>query len=198
MVKKTAPDIYKQNPKPVAKPTSAYLRSRGAAVALLRWIDIGDTPISVVLMHGLNFAREKSSDGTSIDMVRPGLKMEGSDGKRISEIMSLLKLPGVDRTQAVADWLLSVWVMKTGNSMSGNTMYGNTRAGNTRDGNTRTGDSRSEKSTKSKQASSSGGARRPVAKNVSNAEKATPSTSLPKKHPTVVIRKTRSIPKICL
>jgi len=116
MRKKHAPEQYAAKPKiVVVKSTAAPLShpALGVAKVLVGWMERGGVPPSIILLHGLHFARSPENDGLSVDTYSPQLKMQGTDNKGISAILDALARPQVDKTQVIAAWLQSVWVKKS-------------------------------------------------------------------------------------
>jgi hypothetical protein len=116
MKQKRAPDQYAAKPKPVVvKPTTTPIEhpALGVAKQLVSWLDRGGTPPSIILLHGLHFARSRDNDGHPVDTYRPHLIMQGTDSKTISEIMDALALPQANKIRLIAAWLQSNWVKKS-------------------------------------------------------------------------------------
>ena len=116
MRKKHAPEQYAAKPKIVAVTSSvapSMPPALGAAKLLVRWMEKGGVPTSVILLHGLYFARSAEDDGLPVDTYRPQLKMHGTDNKVISAVLDTLARPQADRTQVIAAWLQSIWVKKS-------------------------------------------------------------------------------------
>ncbi len=116
MRKKHAPDQYAPKPKtvtvkPVAAPTEHP--ALDAAKQLVNWLDSGGVPPSIILLHGLHFARNPKNDGLPVDTLRPHLVMQGTDSKDISGVMDALAIPRADKTGVIAAWLKSNWVKKS-------------------------------------------------------------------------------------
>ena len=65
----------------------------GVAQGLVRWLERGEVPPSVILLHGLHLARSPENDGLPVDTYRPQLKMQGTDSKAISKILDALARP---------------------------------------------------------------------------------------------------------
>ena len=115
MKKKHPPEQYAAKPKvEVVKPIAAPVAhpSLRVAKALVDWMDRGGVPPSIILLHGLHFARSAEIDDIPVDTLRPLLKMQGTEGKAISEIMDALARPQAHKIQIIAAWLQSVWVKK--------------------------------------------------------------------------------------
>jgi len=85
----------------------------GVAQALVRWLEQGGVPPSVILLHGLHWARSPESDGLPVDTYRPQLKMQGTDSKAITEIMDAMAHPQAVKTRVIETWPQSNWVNKT-------------------------------------------------------------------------------------
>ena len=115
MIKKRAPEQYAAKPKIVAVKSSIALSvpALGVAKTLVSWMARGGVPPSIILLHGLHFARSPENDGLPVDTYRPQLTMQGTDNKAISAILDALARPQADKTQVVAAWLQSVWVKKS-------------------------------------------------------------------------------------
>jgi hypothetical protein len=101
-----APGVHGSS-RPVAHPSYAV------AKALIGWMDKGGVPPSIVLLHGLHFARSREYDGNPVDTYQPQLKMQGDDNKVIAAMLDTLSRPQTDKVQLVATWLKSVWVNKS-------------------------------------------------------------------------------------
>jgi hypothetical protein len=115
MKKKHAPEQYEAKPKTVIVQSGTTLSVHPAvsiARCLVSWLERGGVPPSIILMHGLNFARSLEYDGLPVDTYRPQLTMQGSDSKIISEVLDALALPHAVKTRVIAEWLQSVWVKK--------------------------------------------------------------------------------------
>ena len=115
MRKKHAPEQYAAKPKSVVAKSSITPPRHpalGVARVLVSWMERGGVPPSIILLHGLYFARSTEDDGLSVDTYRPHLKMQGTDNKAISAILDALARPQADKTQVIAAWLQSVWVKK--------------------------------------------------------------------------------------
>ena len=80
---------------------------------MIRWAEQGGVPLSIILLHGLHWARSPENDGLPVDMYRPQLKMQGTDNKAISKILDALARPQADKTQVIAAWLQSNWVKES-------------------------------------------------------------------------------------
>lgn len=116
MRKKRAPEQYAAKPKGVAVKSTAAPPSHpalGVAKVLVGWMERGGVPPSIILLHGLHFARSPENDGLPVDTYRPQLKMQGTDNKAISAILDALARSQVDKTQMIAAWLQSIWVKKS-------------------------------------------------------------------------------------
>jgi hypothetical protein len=115
MKKKRPPEQYAPKAKPVTLPVtkSAAHPAVGLAKELVKWIDRGGVPLSIILLHGLYLARTSENDGLPVDTLRPQLKMQGTDNKAISEILDILSRPQTAKNKVIAGWLQSVWVNKT-------------------------------------------------------------------------------------
>ncbi len=116
MMKKRAPEQYAAKPKIVAVKSSitpSMHPALGAAKTLVSWMARGGVPPSIILLHGLHFARSPEDDGLPVDTYRPQLTMQGTDNKAISAILDALARPQADKTQVIAAWLQSVWVRKS-------------------------------------------------------------------------------------
>jgi hypothetical protein len=115
MKKKHAPEQYAAKPKSVTVPvaTGAAHPAMSVAKKLVQWMDRGEVPPSVILLHGLYLARTSEKDGLPVDTYRPQLKMQGTDSKAISEILNVLARPQADKIKVIALWLQSVWVKKS-------------------------------------------------------------------------------------
>lgn len=116
MKKKHAPEQYAAKPKTVAvKPSTALSvhPAVGVAQGLVRWLERGEVPPSVILLHGLHMARSPENDGLPVDTYRPQLKMQGTDSKAISKILDALARPQAVKTRVIAEWLQSIWVKKS-------------------------------------------------------------------------------------
>jgi len=119
MKKKHAPEQYAAKPKTVAvKPgvTLTVHPALGVAQALVRWLERGGEPPSVILLHGLHWARCTEHDGLPVDTYRPQLQMQGTDSKAISEILDALAHPQVVKSRVIAVWIQSFWVNKSAGS----------------------------------------------------------------------------------
>ncbi len=116
MRKKHAPEQYAAKPKIVAVKSSiapAMYPALGVAKVLVRWMERGGVPTSIILLHGLHLARSPEDDGLAVDTYRPQLKMHGTDNKVISAVLDALARPQADKTQVIAAWLQSIWVKKS-------------------------------------------------------------------------------------
>ena len=116
MKKKQAPEQYAAKPKIVVVKSTTTPPSHpalGVAKVLVSWMERGGVPPSIILLHGLHFARSAENDGLPVDTYRPQLKMQGTDNKAISVILDALARPQVDKAQVIAAWLQSVWVKKS-------------------------------------------------------------------------------------
>jgi hypothetical protein len=116
MIKKRAPEQYAAKPKNVVVKTSITTSMHpalGVAKTLVSWMARGGVPPSIILLHGLHFARSPENDGLPVDTYRPQLTMQGTDNKAISAILDALARPQADKTQVIAAWLQSVWVKKS-------------------------------------------------------------------------------------
>lgn len=116
MKKKRAPEQYAPKSKTVAiKPrtTPSEHPAVGVAKELVKWLERGGVPPSVILLHGLHLARSPEYDGLPVDTYRPQLKMQGADSKAISEILDALARPQAAKAQVIAAWLQSNWVKKS-------------------------------------------------------------------------------------
>jgi len=116
MKKKHAPEQYAAKPRTVAAKSNTVPSKHpavGVAKVLVRWMERGGVPPSVILLHGLHLARSPENDGLAVDTYRPQLKMQGTDNKVISEILDALARPQADKTQVIAAWLQSIWVKKS-------------------------------------------------------------------------------------
>ena len=116
MRKKHAPEQYAAKPKSVAvKPiiTPTDHPAVGVAKKLVSWLDRGGVPPSIILLHGLHFARSPVTDDLPVDTFRPLLTMHGNDNKAISEIMDALSSIQADKTRVISTWLQSNWVKKS-------------------------------------------------------------------------------------
>jgi len=116
MKKKQAPEQYAVKPKIVVVKSTTTPPSHpalGVAKELVGWMERGGVPPSIILLHGLHFARSAENDGLPVDTYRPQLKMQGTDNKAISAILDALARPQADKTQVIAAWLQSVWVKKS-------------------------------------------------------------------------------------
>jgi hypothetical protein len=116
MKKKHAPEQYAAKPKTVAVKPSTTLSVHpavGVAQGLVRWLERGEVPPSVILLHGLHLARSPENDRLPVDTYRPQLKMQGNDSKAISEILDALARPQAVKTRVIAEWLQSIWVRKS-------------------------------------------------------------------------------------
>lgn len=113
MKRKTSPDSYTARPAPpevVARSTAHP--SHGLAKAIVRWLERGDTPPSVVLTQGLMLARAPAHDGLPVEQTRPGRRAVEGDNRVVMALLDQLKKPGVDRLAVVAMALKAVWVDK--------------------------------------------------------------------------------------
>jgi hypothetical protein len=126
--KKHAPEQYTAKPKTVAVKFSTMPSKHpafGVAKLLVNWMERGGVPPSVILLHGLHWARSPENDGLPVDTYRPQIEMQGTDNKVISEILSALGRPQADKIQVIATWLQSVWLKKvSGTSRSFNSQKG--------------------------------------------------------------------------
>jgi hypothetical protein len=116
MKKKHPPEQYTAKPKPVAvKPLAKPSEHPAVVVAkkLIGWLDRGDVPPSVVLLHGLHFARSRENDGLPVDTFRPLIQMQGNDNRSISEVMDILAQPQAAKAKVIAAWLQANWVNKS-------------------------------------------------------------------------------------
>ena len=116
MKKKHPPEQYTAKPKSVVvKPFVKTSEHPAVAVAkkLVNWLDRGDVPPSVVLLHGLHFARNRENDGLPVDTFRPLIQMHGNDNRTISEVMDILAQPQAVKTKVIATWLQVHWVNKS-------------------------------------------------------------------------------------
>lgn len=116
MRKKHPPEQYAAKPKSVVvKPSMTPVKhpALGVAKELVGWMERGGVPPSIILLHGLHFARSPENDGLPVDTYRPQRKMQGTDNKGISAILDALARPQVDKTQVIAAWLQSIWVKKS-------------------------------------------------------------------------------------
>jgi len=116
MKKKHPPEQYTAKPKSVAeKPFVKTSEHPSVAVAkkLVGWLDRGDVPPSVVLLHGLHFARSRENDGLPVDTFRPLIQMQGNDNRTISEVMDILAQPQAVKAKVIAAWLQANWVNKS-------------------------------------------------------------------------------------
>ncbi|MGA8862790.1 MAG: hypothetical protein WBM09_04425 [Gallionella sp.] len=116
MRKKRAPEQYAAKPKGVVVKSGTMPPMHpalDAAKTLVSWMARGGVPPSIILLHGLHFARSPEDDGLPVDTYRPQLKMQGIDNKAISAILDALARPQADKTQVLAQWLQSVWVKKS-------------------------------------------------------------------------------------
>ncbi len=116
MRKKHAPEQYTAKPRGLVVKSTTTLPSHpalGVAKVLVGWMERGGVPPSIILLHGLHFARSPENDGLPVDTYRPHLKMQGTDNKAISAILDALARPQVDKAQVIAEWLQSVWVKKS-------------------------------------------------------------------------------------
>jgi len=116
MKKKHPPEQYTAKPKSVVvKPVVKSSEHPTVAVAqkLVSWLDRGDVPPSVILLHGLHFARNKENDGLPVDTFRPLIQMQGNDNRIISEVMDILAQPQAVKTKVIAAWLQVHWVNKS-------------------------------------------------------------------------------------
>ena len=116
MKKKHPPEQYTAKPKSVAeKPFVKTSEHPAVAVAkkLVSWLDRGDVPPSVVLLHGLHFARSREHDGLPVDTFRPLIQMQGNDNRAISEVMDILAQPQAVKAKVIATWLQTNWVNKS-------------------------------------------------------------------------------------
>jgi hypothetical protein len=115
MRKKHAPEQYAAKPKPMAvKPVTKSIEypSVGVAKQLVGWLDRGGVPPSIILLHGLHFARSRDNDGYPVDVFRPHLVMQGTDSKAVSAVMDDLARTQADKTKVIAAWLQANWVKK--------------------------------------------------------------------------------------
>ncbi len=116
MKKKHAPEQYAAKPQAVAVKPNTMLSVHpavGVAQALVRWLERGGVPPSVILLHGLHLARSPENDALPVDTYRPQLTMQGTDSKSISDIMDALAHPQAVKTRVIAAWLQSNWVNKS-------------------------------------------------------------------------------------
>jgi hypothetical protein len=118
MKKKHPPEQYTAKPKPVALKSIANPAAHPAeavAKTLANWLSRGGVPPSIILLHGLHFARSRKNDGIPVDTLRPQLTMQGNDNRIISEVMNVLARPQVSITLVIATWIQSHWVNKAAN-----------------------------------------------------------------------------------
>lgn len=115
MKRKTAPTGYTAVPRPVQTPGAGRAPahpSQGLAGALVRWLDRGDTPPSLVLAQGLVLARTPVNDGLPVDQTRPGRRAADGDNRLVMGLLDRIKRPEVDRVAEIATVLRAVWVDK--------------------------------------------------------------------------------------
>ena len=124
MKKKQPPEQYKPKPvKAAVLPLKGYSKGSAQDVVkavavqtmarnLLRWLEKNELPPSTVLLHGLVLARNPEEDGLPLDTLRPHLKTQGEDGKKIREILEVLSLPHGSKIQVLSRWLETIWVAK--------------------------------------------------------------------------------------